>query len=574
MKIFRIILSLFLFGSAQNSSANDSEEGTKTEHRYIIKYRDGSRQLQEKMKVAAQQTNLRGSEANIDAQFLPIDNAQVVVLSSEEEVEAWQEKDEVEYVEQDYKRYYMAAEDTPYGIRNVKALDVTDDFVANRKVCIIDTGYDFNHPDLTSNTSVVTGYKGQLSRSDWTTDENGHGTHVAGTIAAIGGNGVGVVGVNRNGALKLHIVKALGNNGWVWASSLVAAVEECVASGSNIVNMSLGGGRYSKFEDAAYNRIFTIENVLLVAAAGNDGTSDYSYPASYDAVISVGATDKNNIIASFSQKNDRVDISAPGVQVLSTFPGGIYRLKSGTSMATPHVSGVAALVWSSFPVKTALEIKTALQDSALDLGPLGRDNEYGYGLVDAGKAFQILNGKTPQLPTSSPTPKPTTTPQPTPKPTPQSTPQPTPKPTTTPQLPKPIFIQIESGIGGECIDLDGNEITSGQPIKVMTCREVNSQSWNHGSDDRRLRSIIDQTKCLEAGTQDSAFAVFMSDCNGSLQQEWKYESKRLKNTAFKKYLGVAYCGLFSKCLVLQDLVWDYFYWSRRSRTQTWQKWQM
>jgi len=210
-------------------------------------------------------------------------------------------------------------------------------------------------------------------------------------------------------------------------------------------------------------------------------------------------------------------------------------------MATPHVSGVAALVWSSFEVKTALEIRTALEDSALDLGPSGRDNEYGYGLVDAGKAFQILNGKTPQLPTSSP-------------------------------MPKPIFIQIESGIGGECIDLDGNEITSGQPIKVRTCRVVNSQSWNHGSDDRRLRSIIDQTKCLEAGTQDSAFAVFMSDCNGSLQQEWKYESKRLKNTASKKYLGVAYCGLFpSKCLVLQDLVWDIFYWSR---TQKWQKWQM
>jgi len=394
MKIFRIILSIFLFGSAQNSSAQDSEE-----HRYIVKYKEGSTLINERMEVAAaEHGNLRGLNTRIDAQFLTLDNAEVLVLSSREEVEAWRQNEEVEYVERDRKRH-LTAENRPYGINAVKAFDVTDDRVANRKVCIIDSGYDINHPDLTSDSSVVTGYTGEYSTTPWNSDQDGHGTHVAGTIAAIGGNDVGVVGVNRNGALKMHIVKVFGTNGWVWASTLVAAVEECVASGSNIVNMSLGGGGYSAIEDAAYNRIYNVENVLLVAAAGNDGTRGYSYPASYNAVISVGATDSSNSIANFSQKNDQVDMSAPGVNVLSTTPNGRYEEYSGTSMATPHVSGVAALVWSLYPEKTAVEIRAALQDSALDLGRSGRDNSYGYGLVDAGNAVQFLiGGTTPQPP--------------------------------------------------------------------------------------------------------------------------------------------------------------------------------
>lgn len=307
-------------------------------------------------------------------------------------------------------KVYLQAEQTPYGIDKVKALQVPDTNVSNRKVCIIDTGYDINHPDLTSNPNVVTGYEGEFSAGDWDYDGHGHGTHVAGTIAAIGGNNKGVVGVNRNGEVKLHIVKVFNDSGnWAWGSSLVAAVEACVDAGSNIVSMSLGGGGFSQLEANAYKRIFTDDDVLLVAAAGNDGNTAFSYPASYDHVMSVAATDSNNVVAGFSQKNSQVDIAAPGVAVLSTLPSHVassgYSAWSGTSMATPHVSGVAALVWSLDTTKSAAEIRGILEQSAQDLGAPGRDDSYGHGLVRADRARDMMDGFT-MAPTASPTPAP------------------------------------------------------------------------------------------------------------------------------------------------------------------------
>ena len=218
------------------------------------------------------------------------------------------------------------------------------------------------------------------------------GTHVAGTIAAVGGNGKGVVGVMSNGEVGLHIVRVFNDEGrFVWASGLVAAVEECVKAGSNVVNMSLGGGAFLSFENTAYKRILEEDNVLLVAAAGNGGNTAKSFPASYDAIISVAAVDSREQLASFSQRNNQVELAAPGVAVLSTTPGNDYKQYSGTSMACPHVAGVAALVWSSFPEKSAREIRQALQASAKDLGTSGKDNSYGYGLVDAEGAYTYLN---------------------------------------------------------------------------------------------------------------------------------------------------------------------------------------
>merc|ERR1712038_766492 len=205
-------------------------------------------------------------------------------------------------------------------------------------------------------------------------------------------------------------VKVFNDNGnWAWGSSLIAAVEECVDSGSNIVSMSLGGGGFSQIAYDAYERIFKEDDVLLVAAAGNGGNTAYSYPASYDFVMSVAATDSNNNVAGFSQKNDQVDIAAPGVSVLSTLPrhvsGSGYDSWSGTSMATPHVSGVAALVWSLDTTKSAAEIRGILEASAQDLGSQGRDNSYGHGLVRADRARDMMEGFT-MSPTTSPTPAP------------------------------------------------------------------------------------------------------------------------------------------------------------------------
>jgi hypothetical protein len=227
---------------------------------------------------------------------------------------------------------------------------------------------------------------------------------VAGTIAAVGNNNRGVVGVNRNGQLNLHIVRVFNNNGsFVWASSLLSAVEDCAANGANVVNMSLGGGPFTSFENDGYKRIFEEEGVLIVAAAGNDGNTRRSYPASYDAVMSVAAVDSDEKLANFSQRNSQVEIAAPGKGILSTYPGGRYRLLDGTSMACPHVAGVAALVWSNFPEKSAVQIRAALQNTAKDLGEPGRDDSYGYGLIQADQANLLLS--LPPTPTATPTPE-------------------------------------------------------------------------------------------------------------------------------------------------------------------------
>eukprot|EP00554_Chaetoceros_debilis_P011612 CAMPEP_0194128020 /NCGR_PEP_ID=MMETSP0150-20130528/60828_1 /TAXON_ID=122233 /ORGANISM="Chaetoceros debilis, Strain MM31A-1" /LENGTH=587 /DNA_ID=CAMNT_0038821975 /DNA_START=32 /DNA_END=1793 /DNA_ORIENTATION=+ len=433
----------------EETTSTTSSEGT----RYLVKYKKNSSQYKANLETARIQAQAKkqggkfltgGPSISADThllthgKFLPNQNVEIAYFRSEKEKTLFEERNDVEYIEADHKICLMA-ESTPYGITKVRALDVSDDNVSNRKVCILDTGFDINHPDLTSDTDVVTGYDGSNSAgpSPWTFDGHGHGTHVAGTIAAIGANdegvvGVnrngksrngthvagtiaaigandeGVVGVNRNGKLKLHIVKVFGDNGtWGWQSTLIAAVEECVNANANVISMSLGGGGFSQTESDTYDRILNGDDILLVAAAGNGGNNaPYSYPASYNSVMSVAATDSNDNVAGFSQKNDQVDIAAPGVAVLSTLPNGTYAKWNGTSMACPHVSGIAALIWSHHTTKTAVEIRAALESSATDLGAVGRDDVYGHGLVRADKALEFLNsGFTPD-PTQSPTPAP------------------------------------------------------------------------------------------------------------------------------------------------------------------------
>ena len=166
------------------------------------------------------------------------------------------------------------------------------------------------------------------------------GTHVAGTIGAIGGNSQGVAGVAGNG-VELFIVKHLGDDGTSWGSELMRDVIACVDNGANVVSISLGGSTYFEYEDQGFQALYD-QGVLFVAAAGNDGLSKYagySYPASYSSVISVAAVDSSKNVAFFSQFNDQVELSAPGVAVLSTIPGDAYDYLDGTSMACPHVSG-------------------------------------------------------------------------------------------------------------------------------------------------------------------------------------------------------------------------------------------
>jgi len=407
----------------------------------------------------------------------------------------------------------------PYGIDMVQARDVWDvnrdgqvdsgaPTGANRTLCIIDSGYYQGHEDL---PNAIGGYS-QVD-DDWSRDGFGHGSHVGGTIAAEN-NSLGVVGVTP-GSVNIYVVKFFADDGnATYASNLVDALSRCQAAGANVVSMSLGGSRSVRAEKTAFSNAYSV-GVLSIAAAGNDGTSAYSYPASYDSVMSVAAIDANKVVADFSQYNSAVEIAAPGVGVLSTLPyietnrvtvdgvdytgghieysargtvsgtlaagglcdsvgswsgkvvlcergvidfytkvanvqagGGIaaivynnvpgdflgtlgegnstsiigislsqengqylvsnklgrtatvfsqveqpasgYEAWDGTSMATPHVSAVAALVWSWDPSLTNVEIRNALTATAQDLGTAGRDVYYGYGLVQAKAALQYL----------------------------------------------------------------------------------------------------------------------------------------------------------------------------------------
>jgi serine protease len=221
----------------------------------------------------------------------------------------------IEYVEPDVPRYALA-QTTPYGIGMVQANLVSDAGAGDRKVCIIDSGYDTSHEDLPPATGTNVSGTG-----DWSVDGCGHGTHVAGTIAAVN-NSTGVVGVLPNAKVNLHIIKVFGSNcAWAYSSTLINAANACRTAGANIISMSLGGGSSSTTERNAFQSLYDA-GILSIAAAGNAGTTQHSYPASYASVVSVAAVDSAKVAASFSQRNNQVELAAPGVAVRSTVPMG------------------------------------------------------------------------------------------------------------------------------------------------------------------------------------------------------------------------------------------------------------
>ena len=255
------------------------------------------------------------------------------------------------------------------------------------KIGIVDTGIDQTHVELSGKAVDCAASLGGLLASGTCADDNMHGTHVAGTIAAKANNGQGVAGVAFNSTLS--ICKALYTAA---GTGLTSDVANCLTwvhgRGAKVISMSLGGGDSTTLQQAvrgAWENGGTGGSVL-VAAAGNDGDSTLNYPAAYAEVVSVAATDHNDARASFSNTNPDVEIAAPGVNVLSTIPGGQYAELSGTSMATPHVSGVTGVLWQLFPGSTASSIRSRLDAAVDDLGAAGRDSTFGFGRVNLCKA--------------------------------------------------------------------------------------------------------------------------------------------------------------------------------------------
>jgi subtilisin family serine protease len=439
-------------------------------------------------------------------------NAFAVSLPSQA-IQGLRNNPNIELIEEDPIRAPMA-QTVPFGIDMVQAIETAAAGAdgSGVLVCVVDSGLYTGHEDIQGVANITGGNAG------WDTDTCGHGTHVAGTIAAVN-NTTGVLGVSP-GKVDLHIVRVFsgGTDGcsWTFSSGLIAAVDNCAAAANGrkvVVNMSLGGGQASTTERNGFDSLFA-QGVLSIAAAGNGGNTQFSYPASYDSVISVAAIDSSKALASFSQRNSQVELAAPGVSVLSTVPwsaasltvgadsfqvaamdltfqgtasgalvnGGLcdsvgswagrvvlcergnisfgdkvsnasaggavaaviynnapggfagtlgtassipavsatqedgqflvanrlgstanvstiftapgsgYEAWDGTSMATPHVVGVAALLWSAHPTASNQAIRDVMAATAQDLGAAGRDTSFGFGLVQAKAALDALDG--------------------------------------------------------------------------------------------------------------------------------------------------------------------------------------
>jgi serine protease len=381
------------FITAADVVAIDPSDDSTT--RYIVKYKDGSSTLQN-----GAQTVSTFSVQKADSVARKYKGKVVKHLSSVKssvlelnprQLKAMVSDPEVQYIEVDQKRHLFnvitpMAQSTPYGITMVQANLVSDTNAANTKVCVIDTGYTLSHPDLPN--SGVSGFAFS-GHGNWSSDGNGHGTHVAGTMVALN-NADGVVGVLPSAQADVHIVKIFNDSGnWTYASDLIDGIQSCKDAGAKVVNMSLGGSSSSQTEQTAMTNFYN-SGMLLIAAAGNGGNTSLSYPASYDAVVSVAAVDSSRNLASFSQRNSQVELAGPGVSVNSTWNNGGYNSISGTSMASPHVAGVAALVWSNHPQCSAAQIRSALQVTAQDRGTTGRDTSFGFGIVQAKTAVDYL----------------------------------------------------------------------------------------------------------------------------------------------------------------------------------------
>jgi subtilisin family serine protease len=295
-----------------------------------------------------------------------------------------------------------------WGLVRIGAPGAWDTGTGSRSVtvAITDTGVQADHPDLAAN--VVSGGHDFVAGDDDPSDEQGHGTHVAGIIGAVGNDGRGVSGVNWNvGLLPVRVLDASGRG----TTATIANGFRYAAARARIVNASLGGGANDPMLEAA---IAEFPETLFVVAAGNSAGNNDSlptFPCAYPEpnVICVAATDATDSLAYFSNVGPTtVDLAAPGVSILSTWRGGDYYSASGTSMATPHVAGAAALVWSRNPALAAAQVKAALLGSVDSLGlPL-----VSGGRLNVARAVGSVTAPPPALPPPPPAPPATTAPRP------------------------------------------------------------------------------------------------------------------------------------------------------------------
>lgn len=305
----------------------------------------------------------------------------------------------IDYAELDYVAEAMFTPNDPWFVNQQgmvrvqapQAWDVTTGS-ASINIAILDTGVDLDHPDLASKLVAIKNFTGSSTADD----VHGHGTHVAGIAAAITNNGVGVAGLGYSATIMN--VKVLGDDGkgyWSWvAQGIVWAAD----NGAEVINLSLGGSSGSSTLESAINYAWN-KGVVIVAAAGNNGNSAPFYPAYYSNCVAVAAIDSVDRLASWSNYGDWVDVAAPGVSIYSTLKEGGYGYKSGTSMASPHVAGLAGLVFTvvsdtNGDGKLNNEVRSRIENTCDDIDITG----IGSGRINAYKAVGASTSTTPTPP--------------------------------------------------------------------------------------------------------------------------------------------------------------------------------
>ena len=266
------------------------------------------------------------------------------------------------------------------------------------RVAVLDTGLELTHPDL---SDAVEAARDFTASPIGPLDRVGHGTHTAGTIGARR-NDRGVVGVAPE--CRLLIGKVLGDDGSGDDRMVARGIDWAVESGADILSLSLGSSTYSELIHQAIRRAVAAGK-FIICAAGNDGRpNSVNYPAKLDDTVAVGAVDRAGRLCDFSSRGDEVDVCAPGQDVLSTYLRGGYAKLSGTSMATPFVAGITALLIAKHratgggtPVATPQQLIEHLQRTATDAGPQGKDPNYGYGLINPDGLLETASAPTPSF---------------------------------------------------------------------------------------------------------------------------------------------------------------------------------
>lgn len=326
---------------------------------------------------------------SVDYIFQEIPAASITI--SEAQRKALQMSPEVESVSYDMP-VQSSAQTISYGYEKVGVKNMVPSTLkgAGVKIGVLDSGIDTRHPDLqkrvVGGTCTMT-IVDPAGCPDSYNDNAGHGTHVAGIIAA-NNNTFGTIGVAP--AASLYAIKVLDERGEGSTSTLIAGVEWAIKQKLNILNISITSPIYEPAMEEVMQKAYNA-GTLIVGAAGNTGPpvsgndSSVEYPAKFDSVIAVSSIDEYDKIDSQSSVGKEVELTAPGVKIYSTYPDSDYTTSSGTSMAAPYVSGMAALYKEKYPEMTNKQLRALLQKNAKDLGAAGRDRYFGFGLVQADK---------------------------------------------------------------------------------------------------------------------------------------------------------------------------------------------